>query len=81
MDYDYWLRIGRRNEPHHIDKFLANFRWHGESKCGVKYKEAAYEAYSMAKKHATPKDWFYLAQNYLHYITLSVLYTIIGSHH
>jgi len=75
MDYDYWLRIGRKYKPRYIDRFLANFRWHKKSKCGEMYKEGAYEAYLMAKKHATPADRFSLVQNYLHYLTLSVLYT------
>jgi glycosyltransferase involved in cell wall biosynthesis len=75
MDYDYWLRIGKRFEPHYINKFLANFRWHGDSKCGKDYQKAAYEAYKIAKKHATPGNGFSLVQNYLHYVILTVLYT------
>lgn len=74
MDYDYWLRIGKKYDPLYIDRYLANFRWHSRSKCGEDYTKAAYEAYRMAKRHATPQDWFSVLQNYLHYKTLSVVY-------
>ena len=76
MDYDYWLRLGKRYRPYFIDKYLANFRWHRQSKCGQEYKQVAYEAYLKAKAHSTPSEWFSVVQNYLHYRVLGVTYWI-----
>jgi glycosyltransferase involved in cell wall biosynthesis len=76
MDYDYWLRIGQKYDPSHINKYLANFRWHGGSKCGKDYKAGAREAYLLSKRHAAPTDWLFVIQNYFHYLTLSVMYKL-----
>ena len=36
MDYEWWLRIVQKHPPHFIDRFLAYFRFHPESKtCGA----------------------------------------------
>lgn len=77
MDYDYWLRIGKKYEPNYINKFLANFRWHGESKNSANYKKAACETYLTAKRHATTKDGYPLFRHYLHYRTLSIVYRFL----
>jgi glycosyltransferase involved in cell wall biosynthesis len=34
MDYEWWLRIAQKHEPHFIDRFLAYFRIHDTSKTG-----------------------------------------------
>ncbi|MBI5397016.1 MAG: glycosyltransferase [Verrucomicrobia bacterium] len=34
MDYEWWLRIARKFEPRFIDRYLAYFRLHEESKTG-----------------------------------------------
>ena len=77
MDYDYWLRIGKRYSPIYINRFLANFRWQGESKNSRNYSKSAYEAYLVAKKHAAPADRYQVLRNYAHYITLSILYRFL----
>ena len=77
MDYDYWLRIGKRYSPLYIDKFLANFRWHGSSKNSQNYKKAAYETYLTAKKHATSQDIYPILRHYLHYVMLNLLYRFL----
>ncbi|MBW2075869.1 MAG: glycosyltransferase, partial [Deltaproteobacteria bacterium] len=74
MDYDYWLRIAKKYNPHYINKFLANFRWHGESKNSTNYKKAAYETYLTAKRHATTQDKYLILRHYLHYRMLSLVY-------
>jgi glycosyltransferase involved in cell wall biosynthesis len=35
MDYDYWLRLGRRHRLWLIDRYLASFRVHAASKAGA----------------------------------------------
>ena len=77
MDYDYWLRIGKRYSPLYIDRFLADFRWHGESKNSRNYRKSAHEAYLVAKKHATSGDKYPILRNYVHYRTLSILYRFL----
>ncbi len=76
MDYDYWLRIGKRYSPIYINRFLANFRWHGESKNSRNYRESAREAYLVAKKHAAA-DRYPILRHYIHYRTLSILYRFL----
>ncbi len=34
MDYEYWLRIGRKYKFYHIPSFLSVYRFHGNSKSG-----------------------------------------------
>lgn len=77
MDYDYWLRIGKKYDPHYINKFLANFRWHAGSKNSKTFKKAAYETYLTAKRHATPRDKYPIFRHYLHYKTLSIVYRVL----
>ena len=77
MDYDYWLRIGKRYSPLYIDKFLANFRWQAESKNSKNYKEAAYEAYLTARRHAVLHDKYHVFRHYIHYRILSLLYKFL----
>ena len=77
MDYDYWLRIGKKYTPHYINKFLANFRWHAESKNSRNFKKAAYETYLTAKRHATSQNKYPIFRHYLHYKTLSLLYRFL----
>jgi glycosyltransferase involved in cell wall biosynthesis len=77
MDYDYWLRIGKKYDPHYINTFLANFRWHAESKNSKNFKKASHETYLTAKRHATSQDKYPLFRHYLHYKTLSLAYRFL----
>ena len=77
MDYDYWLRIGKRCSPLYVDKFLADFRWHKDSKCSRNYKKAAYEAYLLAKRHAASGDRYPVLRHFAHYLMLNFLYKFL----
>ena len=77
MDYDYWLRIGKKYNPYYTNKFLANFRWHTKSKSSRNFKDSAYEAYLTAKRHATSQDRYPIFRHYLHYKTLGLLYRFL----
>ena len=77
MDYDYWLRIGKRYSPLYIDRFLANFRWHERSKNAENYRKSAHEAYLVAKRHAAAADRYPILRHYIHYRTLSILYRFL----
>ena len=76
MDYDYWLRLGRKYEPRYIPRCLSNFRWHDVSKNGKLFRSALREGYLTAKKHAGQGDWPAVATHWLHYRALSVIYAV-----
>ncbi|MBW1784017.1 MAG: glycosyltransferase [Deltaproteobacteria bacterium] len=77
MDYDYWLRIGKKYSPVYINRCLANFRWHSGSKNRENYKKAAFETYLTAKRHAGPNFKFLLLRHYVHYLSLIFLYRFL----
>ena len=77
MDYDYWLRLGRRHAPLYLDTFLAGFRWHAESKNGALYRKAAWETYCTARRHARPGERFDVAMHLAHFLILSILYRFL----
>ncbi len=77
MDYDYWLRLGKRYNPCYLDQYLASFRWHSGSKNTKRYWKAAYETYLTAKRHAAPRDRYPILRHYLHYKILAILYKLI----
>lgn len=77
MDYDYWLRLGRNDDPLIINSYCANFRWHNQSKCANGYRKAAREALHAARQSAGRIHTYSLFRHYLHYRTLSVLYRIL----
>jgi glycosyltransferase involved in cell wall biosynthesis len=57
MDYDYWLRIGRRFEPGLINQYLASFRWQSSSKGRTGYRRQFSDEYRVAKKYAKGQVW------------------------
>ncbi|MEI6150437.1 MAG: glycosyltransferase family 2 protein [bacterium] len=77
MDYDYWLRLGQRWPPRLVDAFLANFRWHTQSKNGAAYRKAAWETFQTARRHATPSQFADVALHLGHYGVLNVLYRLL----
>ena len=50
LDYDYWLRLGKRYQPGFIDEYLANFRVHQKAKTSVGVKHFWQEV-EVAKKY------------------------------
>jgi len=77
MDYDYWLRLGRRWCPRYVDHFLAAFRWHPRSKTGAAYRAAAWETFQVARRHAAGGSRLDLCWHFMHYCTLCVLYRFL----
>ncbi len=51
MDYDLWLRMGRKTDPLFLDRVLAQFRLHPESKTGRMDRRQFDEQYSVASRH------------------------------
>lgn len=51
MDYDLWLRMGKRADPVILDQVLAQFRIHGSSKSGQVNREQFDEGYRVASRY------------------------------
>lgn len=66
MDYDLWLRFARLAEPVFIARPLANFRRHGESKSGARYRAMAWECFNIARARARGLEHAALAEHLLH---------------
>ncbi len=49
MDYDFWLRIGKKHPAGVINKYLASFRWYTDSKSGSLYKRQFRDEFNVAK--------------------------------
>jgi glycosyltransferase involved in cell wall biosynthesis len=74
MDYDLWLRFGRRAAPRYLPEYLARFRWHAASKNGSSYRAAAWETLRTAARHAGPGERVALARHLGHVLTLIPAY-------
>ena len=51
MDYDYWLRMGSHCDPLMLDRELARFRWHDQSKSGAVSRAQFNEKYAVACRY------------------------------
>jgi glycosyltransferase involved in cell wall biosynthesis len=51
MDYDLWLRMGRESDPLLLDRVVAHFRLHPESKSGTQTRERFDEQYLVASRY------------------------------
>jgi glycosyltransferase involved in cell wall biosynthesis len=51
MDYDLWLRMGKRSDPLIVDRLLARFRLHETSKSGAFDRRQFDEGYAVACRH------------------------------
>jgi glycosyltransferase involved in cell wall biosynthesis len=51
MDYDLWLRMGRKTDPIFVDRVLARFRLHPASKTGKVDRRQFDEQYAVARRY------------------------------
>ena len=51
MDYDLWLRLGRRSDPLILDQVLAQFRLHSASKSGRVDRRQFDEQFAVARRY------------------------------
>jgi glycosyltransferase involved in cell wall biosynthesis len=54
MDYDLWLRAARETRFVHVDRVLAQFRHHGQSKTVTEWTRFFREARRVARRHGGP---------------------------
>lgn len=77
MDYDYWLRLGALAQPVYIDEPIACFRWHGASKNGGGFQQAAHEALVIARSHAPRGSILPLLWHSFHCRALGIVYRML----
>jgi glycosyltransferase involved in cell wall biosynthesis len=65
MDYDFWLRASRETRFVHVDRVLAQFRHHGESKTVAEWSRFFREARRVARRHGGPFFSTALRRRYL----------------
>jgi glycosyltransferase involved in cell wall biosynthesis len=70
MDYEYWLRIGRRYSPGILDEYLARFRVHGRAKTVSTNFSNFKQELAVAKKYSRSK-----AVRVLHYANYAIIVT------
>ncbi len=51
MEYDLWLKLGRKKMPNIIDEYLSNFRLSMDNISATQYKNVLKKDYNIAKKH------------------------------
>jgi len=65
MDYDLWLRMGKKANPFIIDNYLASFRYYPNSKTGRELKKSLKEVkelchrYANGRKDILFRSWLY----------------------
>ena len=75
MDYDYWLRIGRKYEPMVYQGFLSNFRIHTQSKGKVTYIKQFNEDLMVVSEYT--KNKLFLRLHIMHNWLVKLIYLII----
>ena len=75
MDYDYWLRIGKKYQPVVVKECLSNFRIHTQSKGGLEYKKQFSEDLNLSIKYSKNKIIPYLHS--IHNLVIVLIYKII----
>lgn len=79
MDYEYWLRIGRKYNPGFIEDYLVKFRAHPYSKSAVNFSRQAKEALRVARKYSNLEKRHLLAPlQYLNYSSVVLGYSILN---
>ncbi len=75
LDYDYWLRLGKKYEPGFIDQYLANFRVHQEAKTSIGVKHFLEEV-EVAKRYT--KNPFLIGLHYLNFLSIVFGYSLLS---
>ena len=76
MDYEFWLRVGKKYPPGIIKDCLASFRVHYESKTTSAFRKTFREELDVARKYSDSR--LINALHYLSYIGICTVYTAIN---
>ena len=77
MDYEYWLRIGRKYPARFINKYLARFRIYKKSKSGSMFVQQFRDELNTAKRYAQGKKWLIFLHTFNFY-KIIISYKIIN---
>jgi glycosyltransferase involved in cell wall biosynthesis len=77
MDYDYWLRIGKKYPPTILDDCLASFRVYTTSKTSSSYLRSFREELAVAKRHSGSS--LLNALHWLSYLGIAASYVVLNS--
>jgi hypothetical protein len=75
MDYEYWLRLGKKYTPSFLPLTLAGFRIHGASKSSTQFRKQFQEETLVAQKYTQNPFLHFLHK--LHAGLVIALYSII----
>jgi glycosyltransferase involved in cell wall biosynthesis len=76
MDYEFWLRIGRRYALGYIDDYLANFRYYDTSKSGGVNKQQFLDDLRIAQQYG--KDYpLSLLMHKMNYYKIMMIYRVL----
>ncbi len=77
MDYNYWLRLGRRWEGRFVDRYLAAFRWYTTSKSGAGFTEQFCEQLAVAKDSAAGEYRWRIFKHRINIIKIVLAYSVM----
>lgn len=77
MDYDYWLRIGRKHAPAVLETYLAAFRVYTTSKTSSSFLRSFRQELEVAKRHSTSP--VLNALHWLNYFGIASAYLVLNS--
>ncbi len=76
MDYEYWLRIGKKYRPGFINDYLADFRIHTQSKSGNNFVKHYWQEVEVARKYtANP---LLLSLHLLNFLSIIGSYSVLS---
>lgn len=75
MDYDYWLKIGKKNKPIVVKNFIVNFRIHSSSKGQTEFINQFKEDLKTSQKYT--KNSLLIKLHKLHNYFIILIYKII----
>ena len=75
LDYEYWLRLGKKFQPLFIDKYLANFRVHNKAKTSLGVKHF-WQEFEVAKRFTN--NPLILGLHLLNFLSIVVIYTLLS---
>lgn len=76
MDYDYWLRIGRKYSPGITSEYLARFRVHSESKTSSSFWKTFREELDVSREYSNSRIIDLL--HYLNYVSICMVYSALA---
>lgn len=77
MDYEFWLRIGQKYPAGVINNYLANFRYHTDSKSGGVNKKQFQDELRIAKKYSR-NNFISIGLHFVNYWKIISIYRIMS---